>query len=158
VADAAEQLVGMVHTAADGAFSYSAAGSASRKLRFAFAGSPLILPMQRVVRLSVPAVSTLHVNRRRVLNGQRVKFSGQVKSQPLPAGGKLIAIQVRLPGGWNTFRTVRTDPSGRWALPYRFRRTRGTQSYLFRAALPRETGHPFATGASRPVRVHVRGR
>lgn len=157
VADAAEQLVGVLQTATNGAFSYSAAGSASRKLRFAYAGSALVLPAQSVVRLAVPAASTLRVNRRRILNGQRVTFSGQVKSQPLPAGGKLVAIQVRLPGGWNTFRTVRTDASGRWALPYRFRRTRGSQSYLFRAALPRESGNPFAAGASRSVRVHVKG-
>ena len=42
--DGPEQLVGVVHTDASGAYSYTAAGSTSRTLRFAYAGSPLILP------------------------------------------------------------------------------------------------------------------
>jgi hypothetical protein len=153
-----EQLVGDVHTDISGAYSYVAAGSASRTLRFAYAGSPVILPAQSSVRIVVPAVSTLRVNRRRVLNGQQVTFSGQVRSAPIPAGGKLVQLEVLLSGGWQTFRTVRTDQAGRWALPYRFARTRGTQSYRFRVELPREAGYPFGAGASRSVRVRVRGR
>jgi hypothetical protein len=154
----AEQLVGDVHTDASGAYSYTAAGSASRTLRFAYAGSALILPAQSTVRLVVPAVSTLRVNRRRVLNGQQVTFSGQVRSTPIPAGGKLIQVEVLLSRRWQTFRTVRTDPSGRWALPYKFARTRGVQWYRFRVELPREAGYPFGAGASKSLRVRVRGR
>ena len=54
---APEQLVGVVHTDATGSYSYTAAGSTSRSLRFAYAGSPLILPAESTVRLIVPAVS-----------------------------------------------------------------------------------------------------
>ncbi|HET6867166.1 MAG TPA: carboxypeptidase-like regulatory domain-containing protein [Solirubrobacteraceae bacterium] len=154
----AEQLVGDVHTDASGAYTYTAAGSVSRTLRFAYAGSPLILPAQSTVRLVVPAVSTLRVSRRRVLNGERVMFSGQVKSTPIPAGGKLIQLEVLLSGGWQTFRTARTDQDGRWALPYKFARTRGVQWYRFRVELPREAGYPFGAGASKSLRVRVRGR
>ena len=153
-----EQLVGDVHTDASGAYTYTAAGSVSRTLRFAYAGSPLILPAQSTVRLVVPAVSTLRVSRRRVLNGERVMFSGQVRSTPIPAGGKLIQLEVLLSGGWQTFRTARTDQDGRWALPYKFARTRGVQWYRFRVELPREAGYPFGAGASKSLRVRVRGR
>jgi hypothetical protein len=154
----AEQLVGDVHTDAAGAYTYTAAGSASRTLRFAYAGSPLILPTQGTVGLVVPAVSTLRVSRHRVLNGQQVMFSGQVRSTPIPAGGKLIQLEVLLSGGWQTFRTARTDEAGRWALPYRFARTRGVQRYRFRVELPPEAGYPFGAGVSKSLRVRVRGR
>ena len=43
---APEQLVGVVHTGADGSYSYTAAGSTSRSLRFVYAGSPLTLPAE----------------------------------------------------------------------------------------------------------------
>ena len=155
---APEQLVGDVHTDASGTFSYTAAGSTSRTLRFVYAGSPLVLPAQSAVGIVVPAVSTLRVNHRRVLNGQQVTFSGQVRSAPIPAGGKLIQLEVRLSGGWQTFRTVRTDQAGRWSLPYRFARTRGIQRYRFRVELPPEAGYPFAAGTSKSIRIRVRGR
>jgi len=156
--DVAEQLVGVVQTDASGAFSYTAAGSSSRTLRFAYAGSPLMLPAHGSVRLVVPAVSTLRVSRHRVLNGQRVTFNGQVRSLPTPPGGKLVQLQVRLSKRWQTFRTVRTDQTGRWAVPYRFKRTRGVQRYRFRVELPPEAGYAFGVGASKSVSVRVRGR
>ncbi len=155
--DEPEQLVGVVNADASGRFGYTATGSTSRTLRFAFAGSPLILPAQSSVRLVVPAASTLRVSRHRVLNGHRVKFSGQVRSLPVPVGGKLIQLEVFLSGRWQTFRTARTDEAGRWALPYRFARTRGVQWYRFRVELPPEAGYPFGAGASKSLRVRVRG-
>lgn len=93
-----EQLVGVVRTTADGSFAYSGAGSNSRTIRFAYAGSPLILPTESRVKVVVPAVSTLTVNRRRVVNGQGVVFSGRVRSVPVPASGKLIQVEVLLSG------------------------------------------------------------
>ena len=154
----AEQLVGVLHTDANGNYTYTAAGSYSRTLRFVYGGSPMTLPVEREVRLVVPATSTLRVSRRRVLNGGTVTFSGRVLSTPIPATGKLLQLEVLVPSGWHTFRTVRSDAEGRWALPYRFARTRGVERYRFRATLPREAGYPFGAGASKVVRVRVRGR
>lgn len=153
-----DQLVGDVHTDAAGAYTYTAAGSNSRTLRFVYAGSPLILPVQSTVDIVVPAESALRVSRRRVLNGQSVTFSGQVRSTPIPTDGKLIQLEVLLRTGWQTFRTVRTDQAGRWAVRYPFTRTRGVQWYRFRVELPREAGYPFGAGASKSLRVRVRGR
>jgi hypothetical protein len=153
----AEQLVGVVRTDQAGNFAYTAAGSTSRTLRFVYVGSPVVRPAESRIELTVPAVSTLRVNRHRVLNGQSVTFSGQVRSVPVPATGKLVQVEVRVSGKWQTFRTVRTDPAGRWGLRYRFERTRGVQRYRFRVALPREAGYPFGAGASKSIRVQVRG-
>ena len=108
-------------------------------------------------RLRVPAASSLRVSRRRVLNGQAVTFRGRLRTQPVPAGGKLVELQVRLSGRWQTFRTMRTGPAGEWAIRYRFKRTRGVQRFRFRLALPGETGYPFEPGVSRSVKVRVRG-
>lgn len=154
---APEQLVAVVHTDPTGGFTYVATGSTSRVLRFAYAGSPLIVPAQAEVRLQVPSVSSLRVNRRRVLNGQAVTFSGQVRTLPVPAGGKLIQLEVFLSNRWQTFRTARTDAAGRWSVPYRFARTRGVQRYRFRVQLPHEAGYPFTDGASPAIQVRVRG-
>ena len=153
-----EQLVGALRTDASGNYTYNAAGSYSRTLRFVYAGSPMTLPAERQVRLVVPGASTIRVSRRRVLNGRTVMFSGQVRSLPVPPGGKLIQLEVRLRSGWQTFRTVRSDSAGRWAVPYRFARTRGVERYRFRARLPREAGFAFGDAVSRSVRVTVRGR
>ena len=93
-----------------------------------------------------------------MLNGQAVTFRGRLRTLPTTEGGKLVELQVRLSGRWQTFRTVRTDAAGRWAIPYRFKRTRGVQVYRFRAWLPHETSYPFVTGGSRSLTVRVRGQ
>ena len=152
-----EQLVAVIQTDAQGRYRYTATGTMSRTLRFAYAGSPLILPAQAEVNLRVPAASSLRVSRRRVLNGQAVTFGGRVKSLPTPPGGKLVELQVRLSRRWQTFRTTRTDDAGRWSIRYRFKRTRGIQHFRFRARLPREAAYPFQAGSSRSLTVRVRG-
>jgi hypothetical protein len=153
-----QQLDDLLSTDAAGHYRYTATASASRVLRFVYTGSQLILPSQSEVRLEVPATSSLHVSRSHVLNGQQASFSGRVRTTPIPDGGKLVELQVLFPTGWQTFRTGHTDQAGRWALQYRFGRTRGLQQFRFRIYLPHEAGYPFAAGRSRSVRVQVRGR
>lgn len=153
-----ERLVGEVATDANGAFSYAVTGTMTRTLRFVFGGSPVVLPASTEVGLTTAAQSTLRVSRTRLLNGQSVTFSGHVPTAPIPPGGKLVQVEVRLKAGWQTFRTVRTDAAGNWSVPYRFARTRGIAWYRFRVALPAESGYPFTPGVSKSVRVRVRGR
>ncbi len=152
-----EQLVAVLQTDRDGRYRYTAGASTSRTLRFAYAGSPLVLPAERAIRMTVPALTSLRVNRHRVLNGQAVSFNGRLRTRPAPAGGKLVELQARLTDRWQTFRTARTDGAGRWAIPYRFKRTRGVQRFHFRARLPREASYPFAGGGSRTLTVRVKG-
>ena len=126
-----EQLVGVVQTDVDGRYRYMAAGSVNRTLRFAYAGSSVVLPAQSQLTVTVPAAVDLRVDRSRLRNGQAVTFTGPLLTLPTPAGGKLIEMQVRLPGRWETFRTIRSDDAGRWSVRYRFRRTAGVQYYRF---------------------------
>lgn len=152
-----EQLVGTLQTDTHGRYRYTATGTSTRTLRLVYAGSPLVLPAQRQVKLLVPAASSLRVSRKRVLNGQSVRFTGRLRALPIPAAGKLVELQVRLSGRWQTFRTSRSDQAGNWTIPYRFKRSRGVQHYRFRVRLPKEAGYPFELGASRLLRVRVRG-
>ena len=102
-------------TDAQGRFTYVAPGDSSRTLRFVYNGTPVTLPAQREVTLLVRAASTIRVNRRRLLNGQAVRFAGRVRSLPTPPAGKLVELQVVLSGRWQTFRTTTTTPTDRGA-------------------------------------------
>jgi hypothetical protein len=155
-----EELLAVVTTDIQGGFSYRAMGSASRTLRFFHTGTAVTLPAQDEVNLLVPGATTLKASRRQILNGQTVKFGGQVRSAPIPVGGKIVELQVYQGKrqGWTTFRTLRTDASGRWRQPYTFSHTVCLDRWRIRARVPKEAGYPFETGASRPVRITVRGR
>lgn len=153
-----EQLVGTVSTDATGRFTYAARATSTRTLRFVQPGSPTILPAQDIVEILTRGSSSLRVSKRRTLNGRSVVFSGRVRGRPLPAAGKLVELQVHLSKGWQTFRTPRTDSAGNWQQRYRFQNTCGVERFRFRARVPEEAGHPFETGASRTVKVRVRGR
>ena len=153
-----EQLVGAVTTDAQGGYSYMAQGDSSRTFRFVYHGSAVTLPAEREITLRVQAASTIHVNRRRLLNGQAVRFAGRVLSLPTPPAGKLVELQVVLSGRWQTFRTATTTTDGSWNVQYRFRRSCGLLRYRFRARLPAEAGYAFETGRTRVVSVRVRGR
>ena len=152
-----EELVGVVQTDVHGRYSYMAVANSSRILRFAYAGTALILPAQDEVTLLVRAASTIRAKPRRLHNGRAVRFSGKLRSLPTPAAGKLVEVQVVLSGRWQTFRTTRTDSRGRWRIRYRFRRSCGLTMYRFRARLPAEAGYSYETGRTRPVDVSVRG-
>jgi hypothetical protein len=154
---APEQLEGVVQTDGEGRYRYPAAGTMNRTLRFVYAGSPVVLPAADQLSMTVPAAATLTVDRARLRNGQAVSFSGPVRTLPTPPGGKLVEMQVRLPGRWETFRTVRSNDAGQWSVRYRFRRTRGVQRYRFRARLPAEGNYPYTAAVSRVVVVRVRG-
>jgi hypothetical protein len=153
-----EQLVGVVRTDAHGVYTYVAQGDSSRTLRFVYAGTQVTLPTEQEITLFVQAASTLRVNRRRLLNGQAVRFAGQLRSLPTPPAGKLVELQVMLSGRWQTFRTATTAVDGSWHVKYRFRRSCGLLRYRFRARLPAEAGYTFETGRTKVVGVRVRGR
>jgi hypothetical protein len=155
---AAEQLVGVVRTDSQGEYSYRAPADSSRTLRFVYHGTAVTLPAQHEVTLLVRAASTIGVDRRRLVNGQAVRFAGRVRSLPIPPAGKLVELQVVLSGRWQTFRTAVTEADGSWRVRYRFRRSCGLLRYRFRARLPAEAGYAFETGRTRVVSVRVRGR
>ena len=103
---APEQLVGVVHTGADGSYSYRG-GQHEPQPAVRIRGLAADAAGRGQVGLIVPAATSLRVSRHRVLNGQRVRFGGQVRSLPVPAAGKLVQLEVLLSGRWQTFRTAR---------------------------------------------------
>jgi hypothetical protein len=153
-----EQLVETITTDASGQFRSVVIGASSRALRLVYGGSPVTLPADLGLEIRVPAATSARVSRRRLRNGQAVTFSGRVLGLPVPAAGKLVEVQVRFANGWQTFRTTRSDATGRWSSRYRFQRTRGVQHYHFRIRLPKEGGYPFETSVSRTLVVQVKGR
>jgi hypothetical protein len=150
--------IGSVESSRTGRFTYMAPPGPSRTLRFRYEGSSLIRPRRFDVQLRVAAATSFAVSRHSVLNGEAVTFHGRLKGGPLPASGKLVALQVLVRGHWRSFATVRAGPvNGRWERRYRFQATTGRVRYHFRALVPREAGYPYETGKSHRASVVVRG-
>lgn len=129
-------------------------GMSSRSLVFAYHqrvrdDEPVAV---RKLRLRVSAALRLRLSRRTARRGQSVRLTGSVVGRPLPAGGKVVELQARDPGGrWITFRTVRSGRGGRFATSYRFRKP-GPARFQMRARARRSGDYPYATGSS-PVRA-----
>jgi len=91
------------------------------------------------------------------VGGRPVVFSGSVATAgaSIPAEGKTVQLQFRLPGlPWSEFRTIKTDPRGRFHYAYRFADddSRGAR-FQFRALAPAQAGWPFEPASSTPVSV-----
>lgn len=149
--------VSALKTTARGFFAYKSPAGPSRTIRFRFGGTATVRPSVRRILILVPAKSTIHADRRNVLNGEYVHLRGRVLGGAMPPGGKLLELQVLLRGHWQTFATRRTNRGGRWRFEYRFNGTHGQQTYRLRVHVPAESAYPYATGRSRGVSVHVRG-
>jgi hypothetical protein len=152
-----EGLAGTIRTDARGRYRYLIRAAQNTTYRLVYLGTATVLPAQSGVTLLVPARTSLGASKRHLLNGQQTRFRGELPRSRIPTNGKLVELQVRLTGHWQTFRTVRTDARGRWGMSYRFRRTSGVQRYKFRARIPREVGYPFEPGRSRILSIRVRG-
>ena len=109
-----------------------------------------------VLALKVAAGVRLVVRPRHVRNGQAITFRGALLGRPIPASGKLIDMQVKVGRRWQTFATTRAR-GRRASFDYRYRFTRTTARiiYRFRALARAESAYPYATGASRIVKVRV---
>ena len=158
-ADGVQRFAGTATTDAAGRYRYMVRASANQRLRLFYLGSSSVRPAIRAVDLEVPARTRFGASDRRLVNGQSTTFRGKLAVPPTGiAAGKLVELQTKLSGRWQTFRTIRTDAQGRWGSTYKFRRTRGLIRYRFRARLPREAAYPYGTGISKSIRVTVRGR
>jgi hypothetical protein len=147
-----------VTTAANGDFTMRLpAGTSSRTLRFEYSAEVGSQPVvTRTLALSVRAGVALSVAPHTVSVGRSIFFSGRLRGGPVPAGGKLLVLEARSPGGaWLEFDVVRSDAHGRFRASYRFKFP-GPADYQFRALCEAEADYPFATGASRVVGVFER--
>ena len=133
-----------VTTAADGTFTYITAAGTSRTIRLAYPSGGT----SSELRLRVKASATLAVR----LHGITVRYSGRVKSTPLPRDGKLVEVQGRAPGaGWKTFAKRRTSRRGKYSGTYRLRIHRPGVRLQFRVRVPTEPGYPFVAHAGRAL-------
>jgi hypothetical protein len=88
-----------------------------------------------------------------------VTFRGRLGGRPIPAGGKLVELQVYSRRKWRTFGTARAnETTGLWSYRYRFESIMGRVSFRFRARIRKEATYPFDLGTSPRVRVSVRGQ
>ena len=131
---------------------------AARVLRFRYPGTSTARSDSEEVELRVRAGISLVSSRDRLRNGETVVFHGRLLGRPLPAAGKLLALQARTQRGWRTFATPRArGADGRWAHRYRFTGTTATSRYEFRAVVPREGSYPYVEGESPAIHVVVYG-
>lgn len=156
-ADGSLLPLGSARTGELGELQYAVRATRNRNLVFRYPGSKRIGAASTGFELLVPASSSMRSSRARVRNGEQVVFSGRVRTQPVPAAGKLLELQAYFRGRWRTFSTVRAASGGRWRFPYRFGATFGRVTYRFRVVLPAEGGYPFSKGRSRVVGVVVTG-
>jgi hypothetical protein len=145
-------------TAADGSFLARLGPGPTRRIEFAFAGNrtlseaqarPATLAVRTGVRMRASATAAS-------VGGRPLVFSGVIEdAAAIPANGKSVELQFRLPGlPWTEFRTLRTDAGGRFRYPYRFSDDDSRDvRFQFRAFVPAETGWPYEPAASRPVFV-----
>ncbi len=146
-------------TDGEGQLRYSAPPRYSRTLRFAYRSNLANMSFQatRDVTITVLSKTTLVTNESFLHNGDTLRFSGRLKSRPVPRAGVVIDLQAKVGRRWQTFNTVRTNSDGRWKSSYRFRSTTGLQTYVFRARVRGDTGFPYAPSISKRVKVRVRG-
>jgi hypothetical protein len=139
-------------TAPDGTFAVRVPAGPSRRIEVVSGGA------QTATRLEVSAGVRLTARRSRIRNGQTARFRGTVRGGLIPARGVLVDLQVRVGRRYTTLRTIRVRrKDGAFAASYRFRRSRGSTSYRFRARVRADSLFPFAGGVSRSTVVRVSG-
>jgi hypothetical protein len=152
IPDATPQLVAEAQTKNGGRFAALLKRGPSRSLRFVYRYNNKQLTDTASIRSTV--VPSFRIGRRKVRDGSTVRFRGTI---PGPrAGDRLVAIQVRFPKKWRTFKVPHTDALGRFLAAYQFVGS-STFRYTFRAVVKRQRGYPYEPGLSVKRRVLVIG-
>lgn len=153
VSNATPQLVRTLRTKNGGQFGALLDRGPSRNLRFVYRYNNVVLQDAAAIRSRV--LPAFKIKRRRIPNGAFARFRGRL---PGPANdNRVVAIQVRLPKKWRTFKNARTNQYGRFRAAFHFTSS-STFRYTFRAVVRRQRGYPYMPGASRKRRVLVIGR
>lgn len=132
-----------------GAFTATLPRGPSRSVTALFAGSPTLLATRAAAspRLVVRGKVGLKVTRKRVRPGKATRFKGRVAKlgANVPAGGKLVEVQVRVRNKWRTVdKALRSNGKGRFNLRYRFGRFYNQPvTFKFRAVVLSESTWPY---------------
>lgn len=147
------------HTGANGRFAVRLpAGVSSRTLRFSYRShlGEALPTATRTLTLSVRAGVSLSIAPRTVSVGASIRFTGRLRGGPIPAGGKVLVLEARSPGGrWLEFDVIHSDSRGRYRAGYRFKFP-GPADYQFRVLCEAEPDYPFAAGSSNVMGVRER--
>lgn len=153
------ERVSTVRTGAGGSFGVHLAPGPSREVIATIAPTATTRgASSRPTSLTVHSHITLRASAAVArVGGPSLVFRGKVASRwaALPAEGKVVQLQFRLPGWpWSEFRSLRTNPNGRFRYAYRFSDddSRGVR-FQFRAYAPAQAGWPFEPAGSLPVSV-----
>lgn len=150
--------LGVARTDRQGRFRFEIPAGPSRTVRYRYVGTNTVKPADARLVTKVRAAARLKASRRRLRNGQVVRFTGRLLGKPVPSAGKLVALQAKVGRRWRTFATPRANAKGVFKHRYRFTATTGLRRYAFRAVVARETAYPYERGVSRTLTVTVRGR
>jgi hypothetical protein len=130
--------------------SSSRASSRTLLLRYRRHAADTVAAAQARLRLRVRAGVALALAPPAAGRGA-VALAGRVVGRPLPHTRKLVELQARRPGhSWVTVRVLRAGLDGRFTA--RYTPSRGGRRDL-RAVVRAAADYPYATGASRPIRV-----
>jgi hypothetical protein len=148
-----ERQIATLATDADGRFELKLDATTSRRLRFTHRAGDTAASAR--VAIDVPTPLTLGASPRTLGGGERVVLSGHLEGAARRAG-LLVELQARRGTRYQTFATTRTSRGGHYRYAYRFSASAGPFTYALRARAARQPGLPFATGASKAVKVRVR--
>jgi hypothetical protein len=141
---------GGARTRADGRFTLVVPrGASSRTLLLRYRGHDTAAVVQARLRLRVRAGVALALGRR--AGDRAVALAGRLVGRPLPRTRKLVELQARRAGhAWVTVRVLRAGLDGRFTARYTPARDGRRE---LRAVVRAAPDYPYATGASRPLRV-----
>jgi hypothetical protein len=144
---------GGARTRADGRFTFIVPrGVSSRTLVLRYRRRAAD-PVAAEVRLRLMVRAGVALTARPIESRRAVALVGRLVGRPLPRTRKLVELQARRPGhAWVTARIVRAALDGRFAARAPLRRP---GRYELRAVVRAAADYPYATGASRPVRVRA---
>lgn len=144
---AAWEPAGSVTTDAKGRFSFKTIVKASRLIRFNAGSSQVEAKLGALAKLTIAGTKSIK-------RGSKLKLSGAVKLDGLPARGVRIEIQSRYSGSWRSVDSVQTRKNGKWSWSYRVMRAKG--KLPFRALLVPTSDVAAEGGTSRTFGVKVR--
>ncbi len=143
-------------TDAEGRYRVTIAGGPSREILVIYRAGNASVVGRTTIKV-VPRI-TAKPSRTSLRNGQTLRITGRLLGGPFPKRGVLVSLQAIRNGRWVGFDDpVRTDSQGRYRFVYRFQFTGVTQTYRLRTRVLAQSSYPYVTGASRAMRVRVRG-
>jgi hypothetical protein len=150
-----ERVIATPRTDRDGRFEVRIPPGPNREVRVAHWPDAQHVD-ERYLDLDVRTRPRLTLHPRGTLrNGQSLHFAARL---PGPArANRRVHLKVRDGGHWRLVDTGRTSNRGRWHTSYRFHATSGTQTYRFRAFVPRQRGYPYAAGRSKVRKARAVG-